>query len=113
MRRLHGQWTEEDRFLGMDRAIPRRDFLQGVAVAVAGSLIGPAATAATEAGAVDPSELGGLRGQDPEAMRLGHHVRDGKCEQLVQNAVDTGESYDLRGDRRGNGRAGGGLRLPS
>ena len=63
----------------MDRAITRRDFLQGMALAVA-------------APRLQPGPSGGLSGQTPRAMTLGHRVRDGA---LPAEIVDTGETYDL------------------
>ena len=63
---MHG----DDRDLGMDRQTSRRDFLNGVAVAVTGSLVGPTWL---EAAGVAPDV------QAPEAVRrsLGdRHRRD-------------------------------------
>ncbi len=64
----------------MDRAITRRDFLQGAALVVAAPRFGLAR--------VPP----GLQGQTPRAMALGHRVRDGE---LPREVDDTGETYDL------------------
>jgi spermidine dehydrogenase len=69
----------EDHELGMDRAITRRDFLQGMALAVAA----PRLRLGSE---------GGLAGQTPEAMALGHRVREGE---IPAEAADRGETYDL------------------
>jgi spermidine dehydrogenase len=63
----------------MDRAITRRDFLQGVALAVAAPRFSGFAA-------------GELAGQTPRAMALGHRVRDFE---LPSEIVDTGELYDL------------------
>jgi len=63
----------------MDRAITRRDFLQGVALAVAASRL-----------RLGPNQ--GLDGQTPLAMALGHRVRDGE---VPAEVADTGEVYDL------------------
>lgn len=63
----------------MDRAITRRDFLQGVALTVA-------------APRLRPEPVDGFQGQTPAAMALGHRVRDGE---LPAEVVDTGETYDL------------------
>jgi len=94
--------TKSDRDLGMDRSITRRDFLNGVGVAVGGAMIAPAAADAAEivqqsaAGrAVDdnyPPALTGMRGSHNGSMDAAHAMRDGK-------AFDAGEplneSYDL------------------
>jgi spermidine dehydrogenase len=69
----------EDRELGMDRPITRRDFLQGVALAIGAPRL-----------ALGPG--GELAGQTPQAMALGHRVRDGE---LPTDVIDTGEVYDL------------------
>ena len=63
----------------MDRAITRRDFLQGVALTVGAPRL-----------RLGPSQR--LDGQTPAAMALGHRVRDGE---LPADVVDTGEVYDL------------------
>lgn len=64
----------------MDRAITRRDFLQGMALVVAAPRFGLAQVPL------------GLQGQTPGAMALGHRVRDGE---LPKEVDDTGETYDL------------------
>ena len=98
-----------DRKLGMDRTITRRDFLNGVAVgtggAVAGSLLpdvawealGPSGTAAAaqnRAGYYPPA-LTGLRGSHPGSFEAAHAVRDGKFPPKGAAARDTNENYDL------------------
>jgi spermidine dehydrogenase len=72
--------NREDRELGMDRAITRRDFLQGVALAVV-----------TPRLQLEASQ-GLLAGQTPPAMALGHRVRDGD---LPAEIAESGEIYDL------------------
>ncbi|NCT82661.1 MAG: NAD(P)-binding protein [Comamonadaceae bacterium] len=85
------QRSADDRALGLDRRISRRDFLDGMAAGAAALSVGGVARAATaDAGA--PSRQQGLRGFDNAAMAAGHAVRDG----LGLGAVaDTGEHYDL------------------
>ena len=63
----------------MDRAITRRDFLQGIALTVGARRL-----------RLGPSQ--GLDGQTPAAMALGHRVRDGE---VPAEVADTGEVYDL------------------
>jgi spermidine dehydrogenase len=91
--------TGHDEFLGMDRRIPRRDFLQGMALGVAGLAIGctnaPRRLDADAGNLAYPPGKTGLRGQDMASMALGHRVRDGAYHELPKNAVDTGEEYDL------------------
>lgn len=99
-----------DPSLGMDRAITRRDFLDGVAQGVtgvaAGSWAGAAgaqaaaaaapptvgAEAEAAAAADAPPRLQGLRGFDQAAMDAGHALRDGHTLGAV---VDIPEYHDL------------------
>jgi spermidine dehydrogenase len=91
-----------DRDLGMDRSIPRRDFLQGALAGVAVALTGPVGSAfAADAGAVTaaqdrpgyyPPLLTGMRGSHPGSFEAAHALRDGVSQ---DRGIDTGESYDL------------------
>ncbi len=87
-----------DKQLGMHAEISRRDFLNGVSVAVGVSLLPgtAAAVAAGDVGAQDvpgyyPPELTGMRGSHPGSFEAAHMARDGK--QFAGD--DTGERYDL------------------
>lgn len=91
-----------DRDLGMQREITRRDFLNGVAIGVGGSMIGPALlNAASEeitqeqAQASDyyPPRLTGMRGSHPGSFEVAHQMRDSRGWKTP--ASDTGEAYDL------------------
>ncbi|MBY8828919.1 NAD(P)-binding protein [Hephaestia mangrovi] len=95
----------EDKELGMSRPIQRRDFLQGVAVATAGSasLMGVSAMAVPigqkAANIGDPVSAKtyppmrtGMRGQHPGSYEGAHAMRDGK---VFPTGEDTGETYDL------------------
>ena len=91
-------WT--DKALGMDRLITRRDFLNGIAVAI-GS-IGTKASAAQlgESCPQDqpgyyPPVLTGLRGSHPGSFESAHALRDDDVRGNGQGSQDTGESYDL------------------
>jgi spermidine dehydrogenase len=91
-----------DRELGMDRRLPRRDFLQGMLVGAAATLCAPLRRAYAAEGAVPgsaqdalgyyPPLLTGLRGSHPGSFEAAHALRDGEA---VEAARDTGESYDL------------------
>ena len=98
---------KRDRALGMGAEITRRDFLDGVAMAVGGSMVVPTLAGATPVDAPKasppppmtaqqaadyPPMITGLRGQNDAAMNAGHAVRDGTA---FNNPVDTGEFYDL------------------
>ena len=88
----------EDRDLGMQRNITRRDFVNGVAVAVGGSLITPGwlsangGTQASEAREYYPPARTGMRGSHAGSFEVAHALRDGNTWTDVAN---TGESYDL------------------
>lgn len=89
----------EDRDLGMDRAITRRDFVQGVAVATAGAAaLGNSASALAAQAAAGPSPTNypplrtGMRGAHPGAFEAAHSLRDGGT---FASPEATGETYDL------------------
>ena len=86
----------------MDRAITRRDFLDGVALAVAGSLLLPDALrglpleewAPERAPGYYPPALTGLRGSHEGSYAAAHELRDGSF-WAKKEPRDTGEAYDL------------------
>jgi spermidine dehydrogenase len=96
-----------DRWLGMDRPIARRDFLNGVAVAAsaaAGAMlpgIGMESDACAATTSPYPPRLTGLRGSDPGSFETAHRLRDGDLAgQLAQylahhEAPSADETYDL------------------
>jgi spermidine dehydrogenase len=94
----------------MHRRIPRRDFLNGVAMGIAGACAGtsvvalaaPGAAAQTPAGSPQttgadsyPPARTGLRGQYPSAVEDFAPLRDGAFARAHATAADTGEEYDL------------------
>jgi spermidine dehydrogenase len=93
-----------DRDLGMDRSIPRRDFLQGALAGAAVALTGPlrsgfaadadtgAVTAAQDRPGYYPPLLTGMRGSHPGSFEAAHALRDGVSQ---ARGIDTGETYDL------------------
>ncbi len=91
----------DDDALGMGRPIDRRDFLDGVALAVGGAMLaGSGAAAAVEAGGWPqdrpgyyPPGLAGLRGSHAGSFEAAHALRDGSLH--PDHAIDTGEHYDL------------------
>jgi len=91
----------EDRELGMNRRITRRDFLNGMAVALGGSLAVPGLLEGAEVLGESPPQQGGdyypptrtgMRGSHPGSFEVAHAMRDGKT---WPNPEDTGETYDL------------------
>src|SRR5262249_31947762 len=92
----------DDRAAGMDQPIARRDFLNGIAIAVgsiASGVLPDMATevlareAATQAGrGYDPPRLTGLRGSHPGSFELAHKLQRGD---LPLQTLHPGEIYDL------------------
>jgi len=95
--------TDDDRKLGMDRLISRRDFLDGVAIGIGGALLTPqvvhaaaAAAAAAQVPAVDyPPALTGLRGSHTGSFEAFHSLRDGQFWKTAAAPVPINEEYDL------------------
>ncbi|MGC1636318.1 MAG: FAD/NAD(P)-binding protein, partial [Candidatus Acidiferrales bacterium] len=88
----------------MGRDIPRRDFLNGFAVAVGGSLLSPhtqwferfglphSPLDAETANSYYPPALTGMRGTTDAVMEVGHALRDGNT---WSNPTPDSDSYDL------------------
>jgi spermidine dehydrogenase len=95
---------KRDRELGMSANITRRDFLNGVAVAM-GALgsagLADFAHAAQDAGSTSshaapyPPALTGIRGSQPGAFDVAHSLRDGTFWDSAGTPEDTHETYDL------------------
>ena len=92
-----------DRGLGVDRSISRRDFLDGVAIALGATLL-PAGCRPSEpdvpfAPERDPSyyppALIGLRGSHAGSFEVAHRLHDGTLWKTVGRPRDTHERYDL------------------
>lgn len=95
---------KDEKKLGMGRAIPRRDFLNGFAVAVGGSLLSPGTDwfdrlglphsplAPQSSNAYYPPALTGMRGTTDAVMEVGHALRDGNT---WSNPTADSDSYDL------------------
>jgi len=96
----------EERHLGLDRHITRRDFLNGVALGVGGSVasawltacgwsVETAALFAPDRPTYYPPALTGMRGSHDGSWELAHAPRDGTFWQQVGAVTDTRETYDL------------------
>src|SRR5215475_9038273 len=95
----------DDKKLGMDRHITRRDFLNGVAVGAGGALAesvlpslafaGPGDIPAQDQPGYYPPVLTGMRGSHPGSFEDAHAVRDNKYPPKNAQPVDTKETYDL------------------
>lgn len=101
--------NDRDRELGMGRDITRRDFLNGVGIAVGSSLVAANSSwlhalgmpqnsappfAPEKDPAYNPSAKTGMRGSHDGSWEVAHDLRDGK-NQAWADALDDGESYDL------------------
>ncbi len=97
-----------DHELGMNRGITRRDFLNGVAIAAGGTLVGGGMGTETLAAAAALDEFApekaadyypparmGLRGNHDGTFTFAHRLRDGEGADAFGEPVGTGESYDL------------------
>ena len=99
---------KKDCELGMNRAISRRDFLNGVAIGVGATLTGGTLGAETllAAAALDdlapekganyyPPALMGMRGNHDGTFTFAHRLRDGESWDSDGAVAKTGETYDL------------------
>ncbi len=91
--------SEEHRDLGMDRPIARRDFLNGVAIGIAGvsaalNTANAQSQASEQAGNYPPTRSG-LRGNYPAAVAEFDHIRSGQYTQFPVPDSEIREEYDL------------------
>jgi spermidine dehydrogenase len=96
-----------DRDLGMNRKITRRDFFDGVAVAVGGSILASSAPWLHGLGSSNsvfapekdakyyPPALMGMRGNHEGTYTTAHSLRDGEFWDSAGKPESTGEKYDL------------------
>jgi spermidine dehydrogenase len=84
-----------------DRDIGRRDFLNGIALAV-GAAVGPQLAAGFETEHIAetsldyyPPVLTGMRGSHEGSFEVAHQVRDGTFWSQAGEPLDTGEKFDL------------------
>lgn len=90
-----------DRYLGMDRPITRRDFLNGAAIAIGATLVPRSLVGSTSREepqnrpGYDPPVETGLRGSHPASFEIAHSLRDGTFWDSAGKPSDTGETYDL------------------
>jgi spermidine dehydrogenase len=93
--------SANDRLLGMHRSITRRDFVNGVGVALTGAML--AGRSAADFAASDKSPLPldpypprrtGMRGSHPGSFEVAHQLRDARTWEL-SSSIDSRESYDL------------------
>jgi spermidine dehydrogenase len=100
--------SKKDRELGMHREISRRDFLNGVAMGAAATLVTGAfhPSHLLAAGVLDepqsqdapgyyPPAKQGIRGNHDGSFAIAHRMRDGESPRALGEPADTGEAYDL------------------
>ncbi len=91
-----------DRELGMDRAIPRRDFLNGAAMTIGAAML-PGGRFGDDAKlgeaqnhpGYNPPVSTGLRGSHPGSFEIAHSLRDGTFWQNAATPESLPEKYDL------------------
>ena len=91
-----------DRELGMDRAIPRRDFLNGAAMAIGSTLL-PGSVQRLAASSEEPQNQSGynppasigLRGSHAGSFEIAHSLRDGTFWKNAPAPRVLSEKYDL------------------
>jgi len=89
-----------DKTLGMDRPIARRDFLNGVALTAGAAMLGGVSPALADAASQDqagyyPPTRTGLRGSHPGSFEAAHAVRDGTLKAPAGKLEGDEEHYDL------------------
>ena len=99
--------ASEDRDLGMGRSIPRRDFLNGIAIGIAGACAASAADLGAAAASVQqpagsastadayPPLRSGLRGNYPASIADFDGIGSGAYARPAPSESATGEEYDL------------------
>jgi spermidine dehydrogenase len=95
--------SSSDRDLGMDRAITRRDFLNGVTVAIGASMLSGSViedfdlpqVAVEKAPNYYPPGLSGMRGSHVGSFETAHDLAMNGKSWDAGAAADTGESYEL------------------
>ena len=93
---------DQDKRLGMDRLITRRDFLNGASLVIGSTLLGGtsftpgwADTKAQNKTNYYPPTLTGLRGSHAASFETAHSLRDGTFWKSAGAPTDTKEAYDL------------------
>jgi spermidine dehydrogenase len=90
----------EDKSLGMNRSISRRDFLNSTLLASGSLLMTSAAPLQLLAEEEDWTGYGGIgeysksNGNTLEVLAAGHRIRDGEFDRLPADVIDTGEIFD-------------------
>jgi spermidine dehydrogenase len=103
--RMDSKNSRDDKLLGTEQSITRRDFLNATLLASGSLLLNPVSPADLLAAKPRPNEddwtgYGGIgdyansNGNTLGVLEAGHQIRDGLFENLPASAIDTGETYD-------------------
>jgi spermidine dehydrogenase len=90
----------DDKSLGMDQRMSRRDFLNSTLLASGGLLMTSVTPLQLLGEDADWSGYGGVgdysksNGNTLEVLTAGHRIRDGEFERLPENVIDAGEVFD-------------------
>lgn len=91
-----------DRYLGMDRPITRRDFMNGAAMTIGATMLpyeklfGQATSSEPQnQPGYDPPIKTGMRGSHQGSFEVAHSLRDGTFWRNAGKPIGTGETYDL------------------
>ena len=91
-----------DRYLGLDRSITRRDFMNGAAMVIGASMLpGGHAFGANDSSepqnnkGYDPPVNTGLRGSHPGSFEIAHSLHDGTFWENACKPTESHETYDL------------------
>src|SRR5215831_8542605 len=93
--------TSRDRYLGMDRPITRRDFMNGAAMAVGAAMLPRGYAAAADSSepqnqtGYDPPIKTGLRGSHSGSFEIAHRLRDGTFWKTAGTPQRLPEKFDL------------------
>ena len=100
MSAAENQRRNQDKTLGMNERISRRDFLNSTLLASGGLLMSGVTPLQLLGEADEWTGYGGVgdysksNGNTLEVLAAGHRIRDGKFERLPNDVVDTGEIFD-------------------
>ena len=91
----------DDRLLGMNAVITRRDFLNAALLGLGAGLLRAAAPLESQGSDSEWDGYGGVgdyarsHGNTQEVLRVAHDIRDGRYDAIEGRVIDTGEKFDL------------------
>jgi spermidine dehydrogenase len=94
-------FSKGDRDLGLDQRITRRDFLNATLLGAGTALLSQPPQASGQSSRADWTGYGGVgdyaasNGNTWEVVEAAHGVRDGRYDNALGRAINTGETYDM------------------